>query len=155
MPLPAAVAAAAPLLAKVPPALKALYASKHFWPIMLGGTFLGQEALGQLGKAGERGVAREQIALQRLTARAQSEAAKRAIKESRTQTKEYMKELTKARREEAKQAREQALMESFVGSQDRQLAMILSALQGVAQTTPTTGVQPARAGMVNLMRSSL
>lgn len=145
MPIPAAALAG----------LKALYASKAFWPVVTGGAFLGQEALGQVGKAGERGVMREQIKLQEALQKAQAEATKQAVRESRKQAEKHLKELTKAKREERKEQRESALMQSFVNSQDRQLAMILGALQGVSQNTPATGIQPSRAGMLGLMRSRL
>jgi hypothetical protein len=161
MPLPIAaavtakIAAKLPLLMKVPGALKALYASKYFWPALLGGTFFGQEALSQIGKRGERKLSREELALQQILSEASAEATKRATKESRERTGEYVKELTKARREESKQAREAALMESFITSQDRQMALVLNAIQGVTQSVPTTGVRPVGAGMTGLMRSNI
>ena len=65
MAAPAVAARLIPLLTKTPGLLKALYASKHFWPMVIGGTFLGQGALEQAGKYGERRVSREQIALQK------------------------------------------------------------------------------------------
>jgi len=160
MALPAvALAALIPMLAKVPGALKALYASKHFWPAAIGGTFLGSEALGQMGKAGDRGVSREEIQLQKLLAEASAEATKTSVKESRAQTTKYMEELAKNKRAEAKEAREAALMQSYVGSQNRQMAMVLQAMQGVAQSVPNTGAQPSRvgsgmAGMVGMMGRS-
>jgi hypothetical protein len=150
----AKVAALLPLLAKVPGALKALYASKHFWPALLGGTFLGQEALSQFGKAGERKLSREELSLQRILSEASAEATKRATRESRERTGEYVKELTKARREESKEAREAELLKHFVSSQDRQMALVLQTLQGITATSPASGVRSTGGGMTGLMRSN-
>jgi len=150
-----ALATLLPLLAKIPGALKALYASKQFLPLLLGGTYLGSEVLGQAGKAGERGVSREQLKLQELLARTSAEATKTSVKESRAQTEKLMKELRENRREEAKEVREANLMQSYVNSQDRQLALVLQAMQGVSQSTPQLGApQYPRSGMVGMMRSN-
>jgi len=159
MPAPAAIAGIAaliPLLAKVPGALKALYASKHFWPAAIGGTFLGSEALKQAGAAGERKLSREEIALQKLVSEAAAEATKRTVKESRERTTEYVKEITKARKEEAKQERERLMMESFMASQDRQMALLLQAMQAISQRPAgaSTAV-PSGSGMLGMMRSNL
>lgn len=154
MPAPA-LAALVPMLAKAPAALKALYASKHFWPLLIGGGFLGQTALGEVGKAGERGLSREQIRMQRLMAESQAIATRRATEESRERAKEYTKTLLKAKKEERKESREARLMESFMTSQDRQVALLMQAIQGIAQQRPQ--YQPASAegggGMLGLMRS--
>jgi succinate dehydrogenase/fumarate reductase flavoprotein subunit len=141
---------------KAVPLAKRAYASPHFLTGALGGTYLGSEILSQLGQAGERDIAREELALQRILGKAGGEATERLTKESRKAAESYLKELTKARREEAKQQREAALMESYMASQDRQLAIALQALQGVSQSIPETGMAPAspRSGMVGLMRSS-
>ena len=156
----AAGAALLPYLKYLPKAAKAIYSSKSFLPALAGTAFLGGDILREFGAAGERGLTREQLALQKLVAEAGQEASKRSLKESREQTKAYMKELAKAKREEAKEAREAALMQSFITSQDRQLAIALQAMQGIAQTSPTLGTalsQPrmGRTGMVNMMRSAL
>jgi len=63
MPLPEAAVGVA---SKLPALLKAFYASKHFIPALLGAGYLGSTAVGAVGQAGERGLAREQIGLQTL-----------------------------------------------------------------------------------------
>jgi hypothetical protein len=156
----AAGAAMLPYLKNLPKALKAIYSSKAFLPALAGTAFFGGDILREVGAAGDRGLTREQLALQKLVAEAGQEASKRSLSESRKQTKTYLKELAKAKREEAKEARESALMQSFINSQDRQLAIALQALQGVSQSVPTLGTTPtqtnfARTGMVNMMRSAL
>src|SRR4030042_2772303 len=129
MAAPVALIRLLPYLAKGPGMLKALYTSKAFWPLLTAGLFTGQEALSQVGKAGERGVAREQIAAQKLMAEAAAEASKMGYKESQKHTKEYTETLMKARREEVKMAKEQELLQSFTASQDRQMALVLQAVQ--------------------------
>ena len=63
--------------------LKALLASKHFLPLLIGSGFLGQEVLGQVSKAGDRKLTRQQIELQKLLAGSQAEATERMTKEAR------------------------------------------------------------------------
>ncbi len=121
---------------------------------LIGGGFIGSEILGQLGQAGERGLTREQLALQTTLAKSSAEVAKRGTKESKAETEKYIQALLKAKREEAKQERETMLMQSFMASQDRQAAMLLQALQGLTALSPQTGVSPS-AGMTALLRSNL
>lgn len=128
---------------------KAAYGSKHFWPVAIGGTLLGSEVLGQAGKAGERGLAREEIALQKLMGEAAAEAAKRGTKESRENTDKYLKELVKAQQAEAARVREDSLMQAFLDSQNRQMAMTMQVLQGVT-ARPSSG-----AGSMGLLRSNI
>lgn len=130
------------------------YLSKNFWKWIIPAMFIGQEGLTQYGKAGERGLAREEIALQKLMAEASAEATKRATKESQKRAEKYTETLLKARREEQQMAKEQQLMESFTASQDRQMALILRAVQAMSQGA---GVQQSNAGggMLGLMRSNL
>ena len=132
--------------------LKALMASEHFIPMLIASGFLGGEVLGQVGKAGERGVAREQINLQSLLAESQAEATKRATLDARKGSKENMAALLKAKKEERKEGREAALLQSFMQGQDRQSAMLMQAIQGMTQTqsrSPNLG-----AGMLGLMRGN-
>jgi hypothetical protein len=128
---------------------KAAYDSKQFWPVAIGGTLLGSEALGQVGKAGERGLAREEIALQKLMGEAAAEATKRGTKESRENTEKYLKEIVKAKEAEATRAREDNLMQAFMESQNRQMAMTMQVLQGVT-ARPSSG-----AGSMGLLRSNI
>jgi len=146
---------AASLIPKVASAAKAAYASKHFWPGLFMALFGGQTALGQLGKAGERGLSREQLALQKMIAEAQAEATKRMTEESRMRTKEYTQMLMKAQKEERRESRERDLLESFMGSQDRQVALILQAMQGISQQRPQFRPGSSGGGMVGLIRSNV
>lgn len=146
-----------PVAAAIAPAvsaLKALMASKYFWHLLIGGGLLGKETLTQLGKAGERGIAREQIALQQFLGEGQIGATKRATEESRKRAKEYTEMLLKTRREEKGEAREQDLMQMFLASQDRRMAMLMQAIQGLSQTRPRYSASPG-GGMLGLMRSNL
>uniref|UniRef100_A0A6M3J5Q6 Uncharacterized protein n=1 Tax=viral metagenome TaxID=1070528 RepID=A0A6M3J5Q6_9ZZZZ len=142
----------APIAIAIPTALKALYASPHFLHYLLGGAFLGQTALSEYGKAGERGITKEELRIQERMGISQAKATKRLTEESREQAKEYVGELMKAKREERKESREQRLMELYMGSQDRQMALLMQALQGITQTRPKAPSAGA-AGMLGLMRS--
>ena len=157
MPAAAATATVArllPYLAKAGPALRGLYQSKHFWPLLLGGGFLGQTALSETGKAGERGLTREQLQIQKLLAESQAVATRRTVEEAKAQAKEYTAALLKARKEERGQAREENLMETFMASQDRQMALIMQAMQGILQTQrPAYASGGSGGGIVGLMRS--
>ena len=140
--------AAGAAAAKIPAALKAFYGSKHFLTALLGAGYLGGTAVGAIGQAGERGLTREQLKLQTLMGKASAEATKRGVKESRAKTKEYITALLKTRREEAKETRDIAAMQSFTQSQDRQMALVLQAIQGLGQRQPGA----SGAGILGLMR---
>ena len=133
-------------------ALKALYASKHFIPALLGAGYLGSTAVGAYGQAGERGLTREQMRLQTLMGKASAEATERTVKESRARTKEYVAALLKAKKEEAKEARELASLQSFTQSQDRQMALVMQAMQALSQRQMGSATQAPGAGMLGLMR---
>ena len=148
----AGAAKALPLLAKLPTALKALYAGKHFIPALLGAGYLGSTAVGAYGQAGERGLTREQMRLQTLLGKASAEATKRGVKESRARTKEYIKALLKSKREEAKETRELVAMQSFTESQNRQMALVIQAIQTMGQRQMGATTQAPGAGMLGLMR---
>jgi len=148
MALPVAAAAAA----KLPALLKAFYASKHFLPALLGAGYLGSTAIGAYGQAGERGLAREQIRLQEVMQKASVEATKRGVIESRARTEEYIKALLKAKKEEAKETRELAALQSFTESQNRQMALVLQAVQALSQRQMGSATQAPGGGMLGLMR---
>lgn len=155
MPIPVIAAGAAkalPLLAKLPTALKALYAGKHFIPALLGAGYLGSMGVTAYGQAGERGLTREQMRLQTLMGKASTEATERGVRESRARTKEYMKTLLKVKREEKKEAREFMALQSFTESQNRQMALIIQAIQAMSQRQMGAATQAPGAGMVGLMR---
>ena len=133
-------------------ALRAFYASKHFLPALLATGYLGSTATGAYGQAGERGLAREQIKLQELMGKASAEATERSVKESRARTKEYTKTLLKIKKEEQKEAREFAALQSFTESQNRQMALVIQAIQAMSQRQMGAATQAPGAGMVGLMR---
>jgi len=133
-------------------ALKALYGSKHFLSILLGTGYLGSMGIGALGQAGERGLAREQMGLQTTMGKASAEATKRGVKESRARTKEYIKALLAAKKEDVKERREFAALQSFTQSQDRQMALILQAVQALSQRQMGASTQAPGGGMLGLMR---
>lgn len=144
-----------PAAAAIPAALKALMASKYFWPLLFGGTYLGSEGLKQVGQMGERGVAREQIALQKLIGEQQAEASKRVVTESRRRAKEYTETLLKEKRGERQEVREQDLINMFVQGQDRRMMMLMQAIQGISQARPSYSPAMSQSGMLGLMRSNL
>jgi hypothetical protein len=148
----AGVAKGLPLLAKLPAALKALYAGKHFTTALLGTAYLGHMGTTAYGQAGERGLTREQMRLQTLLGKASAEATKRGVTESRTRTKEYIKALLKSKREEAGETRELMAMQSFTESQNRQMALIIQAIQTMGQRQMGAATQAPGVGMVGLMR---
>ena len=138
--------------AKIPAALKALYGSKHFLTALLGAGYLGSTAVGAVGQAGERGLTREQMRLQTLMTKASAEATERGVKESRARTKEYMKTLLKVKKEEKKEAREFMALQSFTESQNRQMALVIQAIQAMSQRQMGAATQAPGAGMMGLMR---
>lgn len=148
MAIPVVAAAAT----KIPAALKALYGSKHFLTALLGAGYLTSTGVGAYGQAGERGLSREQMRLQTLLAKASGEATKRGVKESRARTKEYISALLKARKEEAKETREMAAMQSFTQSQDRQMALVIQAMQAMSRRPMGASTQAPGGGMLGLMR---
>ena len=156
MPIPAiaigAGATALPYLLKIPKYAKMLYKSKHFLTALLGAGYLGSTAIGAYGQAGERGLTREQMKLQALLGTASAEATKRGVKESRARTKEYIDALLKAKKEEAKEARETAALQSFTQSQDRQMALVIQAMQAMSQRQMGASTQATGGGMLGLMR---
>jgi hypothetical protein len=137
---------------KIPAAFKALYGSKHFITALLGAGYLGSTAVGAYGQAGERGLTREQMRLQTLMGKASAEATERSVKESRARTKEYMKTLLKVKKEEKKEAREFAALQSFTESQNRQMALVLQAMQALSRRPMGAATQASGAGMVGLMK---
>ena len=144
--------ALAAVATKIPAALKALYGSKHFLTALIGAGYLTSTAVGAAGQAGERGLSREQMRLQAIGGKATAEATKRTVKESRAKTKEYIDALLKAKREESKEAREMAAIQSFTQSQDRQMALVMQAMQAMSQKQMGSSTQAPGGGMLSLMR---
>ena len=127
---------------------KTAYKSKHFVPGLGYGLLGGSMLLGAGGQWGERGLTEEQMRMQALFQKASAEAAKMTVKESRAKTKEYMKATTKLIKEERRETRDIAALQSFQQSQDRQMALVLQAVQAIGQRQPGRG----GAGMLGLMR---
>lgn len=129
------------------------FISKHLLSLLIGGGILGSQVLGEVGRGGERKLARGQMELQTKLAETSVEAGKRATKESRARAKEYTEQLLKAKREERTQMRDIAAMEAFTQSQDRQMALILQAMQAISARPGGASTQvPSGGGMLGIMR---
>lgn len=156
MPIPAiaagAGAAALPYLLKIPKYAKMLYQSKNFIPALLGAGYLGSTAVGAVGQAGERGLTQEQMKLQTLMGKASAEATKMSVKESRANTKKYIEAILKTKREERKEARDLQALQSFTQSQDRQMALVIQAIQTMGQRQGGASTAAPGGGMLGLMR---
>jgi hypothetical protein len=156
IPAAAAIATALPYILKLPKYAKRLYGSKNFLPALIGAGYLGSEALGAVEQAGERGLTKEQLRLQNLISKASAEATKMSVEESRKNTEKYIKALMKAKREESKENRDLAALQSFTQSQDRQMALVIQAMQ--AMTNKQMGAStsaPGGGGMLGLMRGGM
>jgi hypothetical protein len=121
--------------------------------MLIGAGYVGSEALGEVDRSGERKLAGEQLKLQTLASKASAEATKRTVKESRKQTQKYIDALLKAKREERKEARDIAAMRSFTESQDRQMALIVQAMQTLSNRQ--MGAETSAPGMLGLMRGGI
>ncbi len=123
--------------------------------LLLAASGVAGAGLGQIGEYGKRGLAREEIAVRERMAKAETKATLKITRESERRSKEYIERLLREQRSERISGRETTLMQSFIGSQDRQMALILQAMQGIAQTPyAPQGSQPG-GGMVGLLRSNL
>ena len=145
-------ASALPYLLKIPKYAKMLYQSKHFLPALLGAGYLGSTAVDAVGQAGERGLTREQMKLQTLLQKTSAEATKMSVKQSEAKTKAYIEATLKAKAEEARQARDMEAMRSFTQSQDRQMALVIQAVQAMSQKQMGASTQNSGGGMLGLMR---
>ena len=83
--------------------------------------------------------------------KASVEATKRGVKESRARTKEYMKTLMKTKREDAKEARDLQALQSYTQSQDRQMALVIQAMQALSQKQGGASTSTPGGGMLGLM----
>jgi len=147
--MPAWLLTLLPLLAKVPKLAKAFYKSKAFWPAVTTGGVVGATAVSELGRAGERKMSKEQLETQRLLMGKAAEAGKKQTEESRKHTEKMIKELTKIKKEEETKEREDALMQTFLASQNQQMTTTMQALSGMS-TRPSG----SSAGMLGVMRSN-
>ena len=129
---------------------KGAYAAHPFATSMLAYTGVAG-GFGAYEGAGERGLSREQMRLQTLLGKSSAEATKLTVKESRARTKEYMKTMMKMKMEDRKEAREMASIQSFQQSQDRQMALVLQAMQAIGQQRASA--RGSGVGRLGLMRS--
>lgn len=146
MPVPIALAAGKAVGTALP------WVSKHLLTLLIGGGILGGQALGEVRRGGERGLARQRMELEAILAKSSAEAGKTATKESRRKTREYMDQLLKLKREERKEARDTAAMQAFTQSQDRQMALVMQAVQALSARPGGASTQPVGGGMLGLMR---
>ena len=123
--------------------------------LLMTGAGVASAGLGQLGKYGERGLRREEITAEERVGKAKIKATQKLTRESEKRTKEYIERLLRGKRTERISDRETMLMQSFVGSQDRQMALILQAMQGIAQTPYAPQTRQPGGGMVGLLRGNL
>jgi hypothetical protein len=123
--------------------------------LLMAGAGVGSAVLGQVGEYGGRQLKREEIAVGERVGKAEAKATLKLTRESEKRTKEYIERMLRERRTERISERETALMQSFVGSQDRQMALILQAIQGMAQTPYAPQMRQPGGGMVGLLRSNL
>lgn len=125
---------------------------------LAGGAYFGNEILNQIGAGKQRDISREELALQEKLAGMSAEATKLLVQESRASTEKSNKESREMRKEDIRRAQDDKLMEMFMGGQDRQMAALLNAMQGMASTSSLTGSSsgsPTGNGMVNVLRSAL
>ncbi len=134
-------------------AAKAAYHTKGFWPAATIGGFGAMTAMSERGRAKERGATAEGLDIQRLIAESQIEAQKLALTGSRKSTKEYTEQLMKMKREDRAETRDLAAMAAFTQSQDRQMALLMQAVQAMSARPGGGNPQAPRSnGMLGLMR---
>lgn len=150
MPFPAIALGAATKLPKLISMLRAAYASKSFLPWALGGAYVGEKAIGIGEGIGERGLTREQLALQKLLAESGIAASKKETVRAEKKSKEYMDMILKVKEEERRDTREAAMLEMFQQNQNRQMAMIMQATQALSQRPTISG-----GGMLGVMRGAI
>lgn len=140
----------APFIAAIPGIVKGA-AVAHPYLTALYAYMAAQMGLGEISKFGERGMSREQMRAQIQMQKASAEATKMSVKESRARSKEYMETLLKTKKEERQELRDIESMRSFQQSQDRQIALILQAVQTMGQRQGASASAPG-GGMLGLMR---
>lgn len=114
--------------------------------------YMASMGLDVAGRVGKYGLERRQVDLQAQMAKAQIGATKMSVRESRARSKEYIAALMKAKREEAGETRELMAMQSFTQSQDRQMALVMQAMQALSQRPGAPTQAPGGGGMLGLMR---
>jgi len=137
----------------IPARLSALMASKYFWPLLFGTAYAGSTAFEEIGKAGERRVMKEQLKLEKLFGERKAETTKQLTEEARQRAADYTKLFIEEARRTKEEQRESTIMESLLQSQDRQAALLMQAIQAIAQTAPRYAATPS-GGVLGLMRGS-
>ncbi|MGD2065664.1 MAG: hypothetical protein PVI43_00660 [Candidatus Bathyarchaeota archaeon] len=118
--------------------------------LLYGGASLGSNII---AKRGEQKLGMEQIRSQERMASNERKATEEATKKSRTSAEKYLKTLMEEKTKERISDKESLMLNSFLQSQDRQMALIMQAIQGASQS-PYTSVSPgSSAGMTGLMRT--
>jgi hypothetical protein len=118
--------------------------------LLYGGVSLGSD---YLNKRGEQKLGMEQIRSQERMATSERKASEKATKKSRASAEEYMQTLLKEKTKERISDKEAIMLNSFLQSQDRQMALIMQAIQGATQSPYTTVKPGSSAGMTGLMRT--
>jgi hypothetical protein len=120
--------------------------------LLYGGASLGSEFI---GKRGEQKLGMEQIRSQERMATNERKATEKATKASKASAEKYMQTLMREKTKERISDKEAIMLNSFLQSQDRQMALIMQAIQGATQS-PYTSVSPGpSAGMTGLMRTGV
>ena len=118
--------------------------------LLYGGANLGSDFL---NKRGEQKLGMEQIRSQERIAANERAATEKATKTSKESAEKYLQTLMKEKTKERISDKESIMLNSFLQSQDRQMALIMQAIQGATQS-PYTSVSPgSSAGMTGLMRT--
>jgi len=146
MPIPLALMAGKAVGTAMP------FISKHLISLLIGGGILGSQVLGEVERGGERKLSRERMLLEAKLAESSAEAGKTATAESRKRTKEYTDQLLKLKREERAEARDVAAMQSFTQSQDRQMAILMQAVQAMTARPGGANTQAPGGGMLGILR---
>lgn len=145
MPLPLAIAGGAKAAAP--------WISKHLIELLIGGGWLVSKGLESGGKYGERGLLREEMRGKAKLGESSAEATKMLTRRSQLQTKEYTKRLTKIKEDERNEARNTALLQSYMQNQNNQMMMVMQAIQAMNQMkTSRNQVASPGSGMVSMMR---
>ena len=124
------------------------------WKTLLGAGYAGSLVLGQADKSGERGLTREQMAIQKIMMDAQKKAESIQLKESRTNTRDMMKQIKDLRNEERTQGRDDMLLQAMLGQQEQKMQRMMGNVSDLSQIS--AGTRPPYRGsqsFLGLLRS--
>jgi hypothetical protein len=120
--------------------------------LLYGGASLGSSFL---EKRGEQKLGMEQIRSKERIAANERKASEKATKASKESAEKYIQTLLKEKTKERISDKEALMLNTFLQSQDRQMALIMQAMQGATQS-PYTSISPSpSAGMAGLMRTGV